>query len=54
MKWWSRLRREWVKNDGKPQDQWAPGRDLKTSVLTLLAIAFLVAQIGLTVWAWFR
>ena len=27
------LRHEWTKNDGKPWEEWSPGRDLKEMVL---------------------
>lgn len=41
--WFARLRHEWTKNDGKPKEAWAPGRDLKETVaigaLTVLTSA---------------
>lgn len=52
--WITTVRREWTKNDDKPQEEWASGVDLKGSVLTVLAIVFLAAQIALGVWAWLR
>jgi len=52
MKWLTRLRAEWTKNDGKPIELWVPGPDLKDMVLRCAAIAFGVLQIGLVVWWW--
>ena len=40
---WSRLLSAWVRNDGKPREEWAPGVDLKEAVLIgLLVVVVLV------------
>lgn len=41
-----RLRHEWTKNDGKPRGEWAPGRDLKETVL-VVALVICTALIAL-------
>lgn len=52
MKRLTRLRAEWTKNDGKPIEEWAPGSDLKDTLLRIAAITFCVLQIGLLIWMW--
>jgi len=42
---WSRLLSAWVRNDGKPKEEWAPGVDLKDAVL----IGLLVVVVGVIV-----
>lgn len=44
--WWARLRHEWTKNDGKPWEEWAPGRDLKETVLIAVAVLVVLLQIA--------
>lgn len=34
----SRLRHEWTKNDGKPWEEWVPGRDLREIVLIVVLV----------------
>ena len=36
--WFDRLRHDWTKNDGKPWQEWAPGRDLKEIVLIVALV----------------
>ncbi|MNS23537.1 hypothetical protein D3C72_553550 [compost metagenome] len=52
LRWLRRLRTAWTKNDGKPIEEWAPGPDLKDTLLRIAAIAFCVLQIGLLIWMW--
>lgn len=52
--WWARLYREWTKNDGKPWEEWAPGRDLKETVVIVVVAILTVVQIGAGVWAFWR
>ena len=51
---WSRLRSAWTRNDGKPQEEWAPGVDLKEAVLTGLLLVVVTALIGLVAYAFLR
>ena len=46
----NRLRHEWTKNDGKPWEEWAPGRDLKETVLIALIAILTTGQIAATIW----
>lgn len=48
MEWLRRLKHEWTKNDGKPREEWAPGRDLKEVVAIGLLSVLLIAQAILT------
>lgn len=48
--WWSRLRHEWTKNDGKPWEEWEPGPDLKDRVLVSMAVAAHLLFIGAMIW----
>lgn len=43
---WSRLRSAWVRNDGKPREEWAPGVDLKEAVLIGLLVIVVTVMIG--------
>lgn len=47
--WWARLRHEWTKNDGKPWEEWAPGRDLKETVLIAVAVVGVLLQITMII-----
>ena len=51
---WSRLRSAWVRNDGKPREEWAPGVDLKEAVLIGLLVVVVIALTGLTAYALLR
>lgn len=48
MRMLDRLRHEWAKNDGKPQEDWAPGRDLKETML-IVALVICTALMALLV-----
>lgn len=54
LRWLRRLWIEWTKNDGKPIEEWAPGPDLKDTVLRAVAIVFCALQIGLILWGLWR
>lgn len=47
-KGWERLLSAWVRNDGKPREEWAPGIDLKEVVLIGLLVAVVAVMVGLT------
>lgn len=51
---WSRLRSAWMRNDGKPKEEWSPGVDLKEAVLIGLMVVIVVALVGLTAYAFLR
>lgn len=51
---WSRLLSIWVRNDGKPKEEWAPGVDLKEAVLIGLLVVVVIALTGLTAYALLR
>ena len=47
MSWLRRLRSEWIKNDGKPREEWAPGLDLKEmAALGCLALLLVVQAVA--------
>lgn len=48
--WWSRFRHEWTKNDGKPWEEWAPGRDLKEAVLIAVIAILTIGQVAAMIW----
>ena len=50
-KGWERLLSVWVRNDGKPKEEWAPGVDLKEVVLIGLLVVVVLALTGLTAYA---
>lgn len=51
---WSRLRTAWSRNDEKPREEWAPGPDLKETVLigALLVVVFVLT--GLVIFSFLR
>tara|TARA_R110002012_G_scaffold302549_2_gene503623 strand:- start:113120 stop:113284 length:165 start_codon:yes stop_codon:yes gene_type:complete len=52
MKWLRRLRHEWIKNDGRPWEEWGPGPDLKDLLLRALCVVvglILIGLLGLTI-----
>lgn len=51
---WSRLLSAWVRNEGKPREEWAPGVDLKEAVLIGLLMVVVIALTGLTAYAFLR
>jgi hypothetical protein len=51
---WSRFLSAWVRNDGKPREEWAPGVDLKEAVLIGLLVVVVMALVGLTAYALLR
>ncbi|MEQ1843845.1 MAG: hypothetical protein ABL994_25860 [Verrucomicrobiales bacterium] len=51
---WSRLLSAWVRNDGKPRGEWAPGVDLKEAVLSGLLMVVVISLTGLTAYALLR
>ena len=51
---WSRLLSAWVRNDGKPREEWAPGVDLKEAVLIGLLVVVVAVMVGLTAYAFLR
>lgn len=53
-KGWERLLSAWVRNDGKPKEEWAPGVDLKEAVLVGLLVVLVIALTGLTAYALLR
>lgn len=48
---WVRLRSAWSRNDGKPREEWAAGRDLKELVLVVLLVVVVAALIGLVAYS---
>jgi hypothetical protein len=46
---WDRLRSEWSKNDGKPQEEWAPGLDLKEMVLIGALVVVVATTAGVVI-----
>mgnify|MGYP001595958239 CR=1 FL=1 len=48
------LHRGWTKNDGRPWQDWAPGRDLKETALVSFLMLITVVMAGITIWPWLR
>ena len=48
------MRSAWVRNDGKPREEWAPGVDLKEAVLVGLLVVAVIGVVGLTAYAFLR
>ncbi|MNN95694.1 hypothetical protein D3C81_2145410 [compost metagenome] len=46
--WLVAFHREWTKNDGKPQEQWEPGLDLKETVM-IVALTICTALMALLI-----
>lgn len=53
-KGWFRLRSAWSRNDNKPREEWAPGGDLKETVMMGLLVIVVAVLTGLTAYAFLR
>tara|TARA_R110002051_G_scaffold231966_1_gene293810 strand:+ start:985 stop:1176 length:192 start_codon:yes stop_codon:yes gene_type:complete len=50
-KGWERLLSAWTRNDGKPREEWAPGVDLKETVMIGLLVVVVIVLLGLLAYA---
>jgi hypothetical protein len=50
---WRRFHDAWTKNDGKPKERWASGRDLKESVMAGALIVVTAITIGILAYSLF-